>query len=74
MLEEIMLIILILIIITVWVVGWIKEKKRNYKGFNEEYPVGSFFFTNIKEQKFPYGEWVYRGKNIDGYHVFIRVK
>ena len=73
MLEEIMFIFLILLVIVVWVVGWIRDEK-SYKAFDKEYPVGSYFFTRIKEQQFPWGRWIYRGKDQDGTHVFERVK
>ena len=62
-----------LLIIVVWVVGWKKDKK-SYKAFDKAYPVGSFFFTKIKEHQFPWGKWNYRGTDQNGTHVFVRVK
>lgn len=73
MLVEIMAILYVIFIITVWVVGWIRDEKK-YKVFDKEYPVGSFFYTGIKEQKFPYGKWDFLGQNQDGDYVFERVK
>lgn len=73
MLEEIMLIFLLLLVITVWVVGWIRDEKK-YKVFDKVYPVGSLFFTKVKKQEFPWGKWVYRGTDQDGFHVYVRVK
>lgn len=74
MLEEIMFIFLVLLVITVWVVGWIRDEKKSYKDFNKIYPVGSFYFTKEKKLEFHHGKWRYRGTRQDGYHVFMRVK
>ena len=74
-LEDLMLIFLILLPIVVWVVGWVRDKKEEkYILFDKEYPVGSFFFADIADQKFPYGKWKCLGRNIDGTYVFERVK
>lgn len=73
MLVEIMAIVYVILIITVWVVGWIRDEKK-YKTFDKEYSVGSFFYTGIKEQKFPYRKWDFLGQNQDGDYVFERVK
>lgn len=73
-LEETMAIVMVVIVAAIGVIGWIKEEKENKKNFDDAYPVGEFFFTAVKDQKFPYGKWEYRGTDQDGVHVFERIK
>ena len=72
MLEEIMFVFLIIYVIVILFIYHRTDKK--FKKFDKEYPVGSFFFTGIRKQKFLYGEWKYLGKDQMGMHIFERVK
>ena len=74
MLEEIMTIVIIVMLVIIWTVGWIRERNEKYENFNKQLPVGFIFYTNLKKQKFPYGKWKYLGKNVDGSHLYERVK
>lgn len=74
MLEEMMAIAILLIVVIRWEVGWIKERKEEYKKFDKEHPVGFLYWSSVKKKKFRFGKWKYLGKNIDGSHIFERVK
>lgn len=74
MLEEMMAIAIILIVVITWEVGWIRDKKEDYKIFDKKYPVGCFYWSSSKKKKFLFGKWEYLGKNVDGSHIFERVK
>ena len=41
--------------------------------FDSLFPIGSVYYSYDKEQKFPYGEWEYRGCNSMAY-FFKRIK
>lgn len=72
MLEEIMFVFLIVYMIVVLIIY--HKTDKGFKAFDKAHPVGSFFYTGIKEQKFAYGKWEYLGKDQMGIHIFERVK
>ena len=72
MLEEIMFVFLIIYVIVILIIYQRTDKK--FKKFDKAHPVGSFFYTGIRKQKFLYGEWKYLGKDQSGTHIFERVK
>lgn len=49
-------------------------RKIQKKKFDNDYPVGSFYETNLKKKKFPYGKWELRGFDQNGSYVFERMK
>ena len=51
-----------------WKRSFDKEK------FNSAFPEGSLFVTYLKNQKFPYGKWIYLGADVKGAHVYERIK
>lgn len=75
MLYEIMLIILIILVIGVFIVGWIKDNKKVCRHeFNAQHPVGCRFYRHKDADPFPYGKWILIREEKDGWCLYERVK
>lgn len=66
--------ILILVFIIDNIVITLKARKIRKKHFDKVYFVGSLFYSNVKNAKFPCGKWECLGKDQNGHYLYERIK